>query len=136
METKLMKSHQNTPVAVPPLHFHAVERVVIYHIGESATFPIAIWPSELESFESTRRFESDDPQLFQDAYTALRSSRPFSDPRVGMDAHWGVVFIGRDGERLLAAYTGRFGLQGVINGNLVGFEHSAFFEWLKERFVV
>ena len=118
------------------MELDAVKHLLIYHLDNSVSTPIAISPSMLADFRETKRFETSDAQDIQAAYEALAISEPLDEPDGNIDARWGVLFIDADDEVCLAAYTDAFGVQGMIDEDMVCFQYPAFRRWLEARVTV
>jgi len=74
-----------------------VERLLIYHLGEGVTTPVAVLPGDLEAFGEVSRFESNNSHDFRAAYQALEDSRASANPDRDIDARWGVRMRTRTG---------------------------------------
>jgi hypothetical protein len=107
--------------------------LTIYRIPLSLRTLVAVSPDELETFPDVSVDKIDDPVTVASAIEAVVQSQPgpSSDP---LDARFGLIFFGRDGERVLAVYKGRFGLSGQIDDQPCDFEEFTLHEWLTVRY--
>ncbi|MES2352914.1 MAG: hypothetical protein V4568_00710 [Pseudomonadota bacterium] len=119
---------------IPSLVLKDVQRLLIYHLSDSTTTPIAVSPNDLNDFDHVERFETTNPKDFHAAYDALCAGKPSLDFHIGINARWGTVFINGSGESLLTAYTDHFGVQGVVNNVTVWFSRPTFYQWLERTF--
>ncbi len=117
----------------PAFDLNAVMRLAVFHLPPSVSTTFDVLPGQLENLDVVKRIELTDPQILRAAFDALCASEPTPDPEGHSDSHWGALFIGRNGEILLAAYTDRFGVQGTIDDERVKFPNSTFLDWLERQ---
>src|SRR5262245_51454633 len=108
---------------IPTIDFEKVERLVVFHLDEYVSTPIAVLPHRLERMSFVQQFESTNPGDFRAVYEALLASEPYKQDDSGIDTRWGAIFFSKEGARLFAVYADGFGVQGIVENNVVGFAY-------------